>query len=331
MAGFGFRVALRSLIVATAWVGIVAAGPPAAKETGDSSPSLAHPNLPAKTLGGREFWGDVAFRQGWRIQQNVFTEHFRLLDPSDVRQAWGTCDECRARLAEIGAARPIAAMSGKAVLLIHGIGRSSKSMSPLVRPLQEDGYTVIPFDYPSTRIPIEESAGYLRKVIGSLEGIETIDFVVHSMGGLVVRSYLAGEPDKRLRRMVMLGVPNQGAEMANLVENQPLFRAIYGEAGQQLVGGKAAFAAGLPTPRFEFAVIAGARGTEEGFNPLIPGDDDGTVTVASTRLPGARDFQTVNALHALLMGNRESLAATRHFLKTGSLRESGEREPIPAE
>lgn len=331
MAGFEFRIALRSLFVATAWVGVVAAAPPTAEEAGDPSPSATHPNLPTKTLGGREFWGDVAFCQGWRIQQNVFTEHFRLLDPSDVRQAWGTYGECLEKLVELRESRKIAPMSGKAVLLIHGIGRSSKSMSPLVRPLKEDGYTVIPFDYPSTRIPLEESAAYLRKVIDSLEGIDTIDVVVHSMGGLVVRSYLAGEPDKRLRRMVMLGVPNLGAEMASLVENQPLFRALYGQAGQQLVGGKSAFAASLPTPRFEFAVIAGARGTAEGFNPLIPGDDDGTVTVASTRLPGARDFQTVNALHALLMGNRESLAATRHFLKAGSLRENGEREPIPAE
>jgi len=289
-----------------------------------------HPNIPTKTLGGREFWGDVAFRQGWRIQQNVFTDHFRLIDPADVRQAWGTERECRAKLAEIAAARSIAPMTGKAVILIHGIGRSSKSMWPLVRPLQEDGYTVVPFDYPSTRIPIEESAAYLRRVIESLEGIDEIDLVVHSMGGLVVRSSLAGEPDKRLRRMVMLGVPNLGAEMASLVENQPLFRAIYGEAGQQLVGGQSAFAAGLPTPKFEFAVIAGARGTGEGFNPLIPGDDDGTVTVASTRLPGARDFLTVSALHSLLIGNRDAIAATRRFLKEGMLRENGPREPIAA-
>ena len=36
-----------------------------------------------KTLGGRQFWGDVHYFRGWRIQQNVFTKHYRLLDPGD--------------------------------------------------------------------------------------------------------------------------------------------------------------------------------------------------------------------------------------------------------
>ena len=46
----------------------------------------------------------------------------------------------------------------------------------------------------------------------------------------------------------------------------------------------------LPTPTFEFAIIAAARGTDDGYNPLIPGDDDGTITVESSKLPGAADF-----------------------------------------
>ena len=47
-------------------------------------------NLATRTLGGLQFWGDVCAFHGWRIQHNVFTNHFRLLDPSDVRWAWGS-------------------------------------------------------------------------------------------------------------------------------------------------------------------------------------------------------------------------------------------------
>ncbi|MFM8727416.1 MAG: hypothetical protein ACKON9_20075, partial [Planctomycetaceae bacterium] len=69
---------------------------PAPEESTDSVPQ---PGLP--TLGGRQFWGDVAFRAGFRIQRNVFTGHFRLLDASDRRYASGTEAECRSALEAI--------------------------------------------------------------------------------------------------------------------------------------------------------------------------------------------------------------------------------------
>jgi hypothetical protein len=54
-----------------------------------------------QTLGGRQFWGDVQFFRGWRIQRNIFTGHYRLLDEHDFRHAWGTLDECRAKLEQV--------------------------------------------------------------------------------------------------------------------------------------------------------------------------------------------------------------------------------------
>jgi hypothetical protein len=129
--------------------------------------------------------------------------------------------------------------------------------------------------------------------------------------------------------MVMLGVPNLGARFANLVQQNPLYRFIYGPAGQQLIEDPEGFIAGLPTPDFEFAVVSGARGTENGWNPLIPGDDDGTVSVDNTRLPGARDFLSVPVLHSFLMADDRVIEATCRFLETGCLHEDGECRPIP--
>jgi pimeloyl-ACP methyl ester carboxylesterase len=286
-------------------------------------------NLPTKTLGGLQFWGDVAHRHGWRIQQNVFTRHYRLLDANDVRRAWGDKEACLAALRESHRDLNLPAMRGKVVILLHGITRSSKSFSRMGTVLRAAGYTPIGFDYPSTRVPIPESAGFLRQVIESLDGVEEINFVVHSMGGLVVRSCVGMHCDPRIRRMVMLGVPNLGARMANVVRELSLFKLIFGPAGQQLIEDAAGLIPTLPTPPFEFAVVAGARGTPDGFNPLIPGDDDGTVSVAATRLPGAADFMTVNKLHSFLMADAEVIEATLRFLQTGALREGGAREPIP--
>jgi pimeloyl-ACP methyl ester carboxylesterase len=300
-------------------------------------------NLDMKTLGGRQFWGDVHFFRGWRIQQNVLTGHYRLLDPDDVRRAWGTQEACRNALEEARREQQLPPMSGPAVVLVHGIVRSSKSFGPLRKRLEEEGYTVVGFEYPSTRMSIDQSAEYLRQTLNSLEGIEQIDFVVHSMGGLLVRHALnrdetSGEKlgdgpgiDPRIRRMVMMGVPNQGARMANLLQQNVLFRWIFGPAGQQLVEDPEGFIASLSTPPFEFAIIAGARGHQTGWNPLMPGDDDGTVAVESTRLPGASDFITVPALHSFIMWHPEAIDATIRFLNTGSLHADGHRDPIPCD
>ncbi|HAH46398.1 MAG TPA: hypothetical protein DCM07_16395 [Planctomycetaceae bacterium] len=308
-----------------------------AEETAPSSAKIQNEEYPAKglvmkTMGGRQFWGDIQFFQGWKIQQHVISQHYRLLDPKDQRHASGSLEHCRDRLAEMKAARQIPPMQGKAVILIHGIIRSSKSFVKMKESCEQKGWLVVPFDYPSTRRTIPENANFLGKVIQSLEGIDEIDLVVHSMGGLVVRSWLAQQDvvDPRVKRMVMLGVPNRGADMADRFRSNLLFKAIFGPAGQQLVTeANSDFISNLPTPPFEFGIVAGGRNTLKGYNPLIRGDDDGTVAVSSTRLPGAADFILIPILHSFMMNDPETIAHTLRFLETGVFRESGKPQPIP--
>ncbi|WP_298864052.1 alpha/beta fold hydrolase [uncultured Gimesia sp.] len=288
--------------------------------------------LQMKTMGGRQFWGDVQFFQGWKIQQNVISKHYRLLNSADQRHASGTLEECQKRLEEIKQAEHLKPMQGKAVILIHGIIRSSKSFDKLKAACQKTGRLVVPFDYPSTQRTIPENAKYLEQVIHSLEGIEEIDLVVHSMGGLVVRSWLDQQSvvDTRVKRMVMLGVPNKGADMADRFRSNLLFKVIFGPAGQQLVTEENNdFIADLPTPPFPFGIIAGGRNTLKGYNPLIRGDNDGTVGVHSTRLPGAADYILLPILHSFMMSDSEAITHTLRFLETGRFRESDEVQPIP--
>lgn len=279
-----------------------------------------------QTLGGRQFWGDVQFFGEYHIQKNVFTGHYRLLDGRDWRHHWGTLEDCRNKLAEIREKKKLPPMSGRGVIVLHGILRSSKSMQTLSQSLREQGYTVFPFEYPSTQISIPDAAEYLDSVIRQLDGIEELHFVAHSMGGLVIRAYFAEHHDPRIRRVVMLGTPNHGAELADRLKPVFVVHALSGPGGRQLV--TEGLVQELPIPPVEFAVIAGARGNDSGWNPLIPGDDDGTVTVASTRLMGAADFATVQVLHHGLTSNPEAVQQVRRFLETGRLRAEGDRQPI---
>ena len=290
------------------------------------------PNLPTKTLGGREFWGDVAHFHGWRIQHNVISKHFRLIDGDDVRHAWGTRELCQAKLDEIQREQKLPKMSGEGVLLVHGITRSSKSMAAYRPPLEKAGYHVFPFDYPSTRVDLDTAADYLNQVIESLDGIQRLHIVAHSMGGVVTRTYRARHRDERLTRVVLVGSPQKGAELADLMRDKAnlIFKPLFGPAGQQLLTNPGSFVSKLPTPDIEFAVIAGGK-PPHGYNPLIAGDDDGIVSLESTRLAGATDFLQLDSLHLGLNRNESAHSATVRFLQTGRLRAEGESQPIPRE
>jgi len=282
-----------------------------------------------KTMGGKQFWSDIRFFREWRIQENVFTGHHRLLDPEQHRCAHGTLQECEDALVSIRKEQRLEPMEGRAVILIHGLIRSSRSFNVMARDLRGETCTVVPFDYSSTQSSIPAAAHCLDQVIKSLDGIETIDLVVHSMGGLVLRSYLRDFGDTRIRRAVMLGVPNHGARIADRMHNTALYRMVYGPAGQQLISDEEGLIADLPAPACEFGVIAGGRGNQQGFNPLLSGDNDTTVTVRSARLSGARDFLLVPVIHAFLMTDRRCIDAVSTFLDHGRFDLEQEPQPIP--
>lgn len=294
----------------------------------EPEPLPAEINLPAPTLGGRQFWADELFFHEWRIQRHAITGHCRLLDGSSIRHAWGNFEQCQAALEEIKRRENLPPMQGKAVVLLHGLGRSRRSMAELAKYLEEQGgYQVFNVGYPSTRGTIADYARSLAKVVENLDGMEEINFVAHSLGNIVIRRYLGdqtdpatgGRPDPRIKRFVMLGPPNHGSIAATAMADNPLFALVLGKPGQELGREWVWLEGSLATPSCEFGVIAGGRKNSQGFNPLLPGDDDGTVTVASARLDGAADFVLVPVLHSFLINDQRVQECTLRFLRTGKM------------
>lgn len=275
-------------------------------------------NVPTPTLGGNQLWRDAHVFAGWRIQENLLTEHFRLLDPEDVRRAWGSYEQCKLRLDELKRSEPIQAPSTHLVLLVHGILRSTGTFSGMEKALIEAGFDAVAISYPSTRSTIEEHAEGLARLLDRQEGSETVSFVTHSMGGLVVRHLLAREAAWMgrigIHRIVLIAPPNQGSAIARLLEDVPAYRLIYGAAGQQLTPEEVSK---IPMLAHSFAIIAGGKRDGSGFNPLLPGDDDGTVRVAETDLDGAADFLVVPEIHATISNHPDTVRATIGFLKQG--------------
>ena len=302
------------------------------------------PNVEWKSMGGQQFWSDKLVYRKWRIQQNELSDHYRLLDPSDVRRAWGTEGQCREAFEALKRTENIPPLGGKAVITLHGLGRSRDHMTTLGAKLEEHGgFTWINFGYASTRGSLDDHAQSLASVITGLEGIDEIYFVCHSLGNLVVRRYLgeAAQPeprwkiDTRIQRMVMLGPPNNGAQLAhlvgNIVDDNDFARRITGASAWQLARDWQETQKRLATPPFEFAIIAGGFGDDRGLNPLLAGDDDLVVRVEETRLVGATDFRIIPSRHSYLVQDPAAHQYVLTFLENGYFSSAAERQPVAAQ
>ncbi len=285
----------------------------------EKGPSPGNWNVPVKTMGGKQFWGDVTLYGGWRIQRNVFTGHFRLLDARDVRRAWGGFDACRHALDDAIASGSAQLSSPKLVLLVHGFLRSKDSFAGLDAALKEAGYEVYSVNYPSSGFDVDVFARQIQGLLDQATAdFEEVSLVTHSMGGLVARRALSQDETPEVHGLVMIAPPNQGAVMADLLLDWWPSEHITGPAGKQLTTKVEGFAKNAGAPKCSFGVIAGARGTEDGWNPLIPGDDDGVVGVESTRMEGMADFAVVEATHTVIMNDASTVKHVIRFLQEGS-------------
>jgi pimeloyl-ACP methyl ester carboxylesterase len=297
-------------------------------------------NVKSPTLGGRMFWTDELIYRDWRVQRHCEEGHCRLIDGDEVRQTWGTFDECKASLEAVKREQKLPPLSGRVVLVLHGLGRSRWSNESMVEYLNEHSkFTVLSFGYASTHGDVAAHAHALASVIENLgPDVTEIDFVAHSLGNLVVRHYLADHtdpaterrPDPRIRRIVMVGPPNRGALMAVIFGRNSLFERVVGLSGRALARGWNDLEKHLAVPSCEFGIIAGGELDDDGYNPLLPGDDDLIVSVDETKLPGARDFMVVHELHAKLMRNAQVHQAALSFLQHGYFTSEQARHPLPA-
>jgi len=212
------------------------------------------------------------------------------------------------------------AANGETVVLLHGIGATARSMRPLEVFLREEGYLVLNTGYPSTKhrldvladIVIEATRDAICKSTGP------VHFVAHSMGGLVTRAIITRDRPAKLGRVVMLGTPNHGSEVADLLGNLAAFKRIYGPAGQQLLTSTLAdVQAQVPEVDFELGIIAGTRTIDPLGSYVIGKPSDGRVSVESTKLAGMSAHLTLPVTHTFMPRNRQVIREVHKFLKTG--------------
>jgi hypothetical protein len=212
------------------------------------------------------------------------------------------------------------AAPGEHVVLLHGLCRTTRSMTKMERELSEAGYTVHSLDYPTRKKKIDRLASeHLAPLLeqAELKNAHQIHFITHSLGGIVLRQHLKGHQPDNLGRIILLGPPNQGSGLVDKIGHWRLFQAINGPAGSQLGSTPDSLPNQLGPLGHEHAVIAGICSINWINSWMIPGPDDGKVAVAKTRLPDTTHFLALRATHPYLMKNRKVIRQVRHYLSNG--------------
>ena len=126
----------------------------------------------------------------------------------------------------------------------------------------------------------------------------------------------------------MLCPPNHGAVAAEKLGPVELSHLIGGPTFREIGQDWSKLEPTLATPPGEFGILAGGKGDNEGYNRLIPGDDDLVVSVNTTRLAGANDFRVVAAAHTFFMNNKMVQAYVQSYLQHGYFESEKTRQPV---
>ncbi|GHM58930.1 MAG: hypothetical protein sL5_10220 [Candidatus Mesenet longicola] len=144
-----------------------------------------------------------------------------------------------------------------------------------------------------------------------------VHFVGYSMGGLLIRAYFKKYKPDKLGRVVMIGTPNHGSEVADFLKNFMLYKKLYGPAGQQLITNQDGFKEIFANTDFELGIIAGNKSIDPISSKLINKPNDGKVSVDSTKLEGAKDHIVLPCNHTFFPSNKQMFKQVLSFLKFG--------------
>jgi pimeloyl-ACP methyl ester carboxylesterase len=210
-----------------------------------------------------------------------------------------------------------------AVILVHGLWTPAAIFMLHGRWLQQGGYRVLHFGYPSVRGTLAQNALRLKRFIAAripAGSPGAIHLVGHSLGGLVILDLLRHEPDSRLRRAVLLGTPCVDSHTARTLAGVTGLPTLLGRSISEWLSRPPGAAVASP-PGIEIGVLAGTRSVGLGrIVPGLPRPNDGVVALAETRLADAADSISLRVAHSEMLASRRCAAQVAAFLATGRFR-----------
>lgn len=207
------------------------------------------------------------------------------------------------------------------VILLHGMGRTESSFQRMEESLRDEGYLVWNSPYRSSTDKVGVlAATAIDPGLEYCTNSETakIHFVSHSLGGILIRHYLQDHEIIGLDKIVMIAPPNHGSELADVLSKVFLYRWIMVPAALQLGTDEDGLIAQLEEVPGVIGVIAGNKSWNFVFSSIIPGSDDGKVSVKSAKLSEMEDMIELSESHTFILRSDPVIQHSIYFLKNGS-------------
>lgn len=202
-----------------------------------------------------------------------------------------------------------------AVVYVHGLWFSGHEAFLLRRRLvRERGCAWHMFSYASVLLTMDQIADSLHEFIAALR-LPRVHLLGHSLGGLAILRCFERHPAQPPGRVVFLGTPSMASRAATAVGRSRLGRTILGPAASEelLYAHERSW-----VQQRELGIIAGTQPRSLGrLVTKFDEDNDGTVAVSETRLPGARAHLTLPVSHTGLLLSARVAHEVGQFLEYG--------------
>jgi pimeloyl-ACP methyl ester carboxylesterase len=201
------------------------------------------------------------------------------------------------------------------VVLVHGLWVHGIAMALMRRRVARSGFRVFSYSYPSVRLTLTENVERLARYCREI-GAPRLNFVGHSLGGLIVLRMLEAVSGIQPGRVVLAGSPVTGSYAARNLARLPGGRAALGRSMMECLESKQpVFLTGC-----DIGVIAGRMSVGAGriVAPELPAPNDGAVRVEETRLPAMRDHIVLNVSHSGMLVSRATAHQICAFLRNGA-------------
>ncbi len=206
-----------------------------------------------------------------------------------------------------------ASSNGQVTVLVHGLLLGGWTLGYLNHRLNSLGLSCVCFNYSTLRETLVGNAERLAIFVQSLNG-NTVHFVGHSLGGLVIRELFHLYPEQRPGRIVTLGTPHQGSYVARKLYAFKPTRWLVGRVTRPGLLGDMPEWHGVR----EVGSLAGS--VPMGVGQAVPGlerPNDGTVSVDETRLAQMTAHVVLPVTHSSMLLSKEVTTQAAMFLKTG--------------
>lgn len=207
------------------------------------------------------------------------------------------------------------------VYVIHGYGNPKSIMNKIYKDVKKAGFVVENYAYPGLYVELDTIGKQLYLDVMK-DGVDSVSFVTHSMGGLVVRAMLKySGTDKnfpKIFRIVMIAPPNRGADIADFFKAADGIKVLLGPNVEKMETDSTSYANQLPIPcNSEVGIIVGVRKKERGYNLFIPGNNDGLLAPKRVYLGNEKDVVILNYGHLSLIKRKAPRKLVIEFLRVG--------------